>query len=200
MENILEIKRKLFHIIGGFLLIAAIYLDWLNTTRVFLLLCLTAVVSYVCTKTELPGINWFLKQFERDENIRRFPAKGLLFFLVGIFIVMRVFNNKDITIAALMVLSLGDSISYLVGMRYGRIMHPFSSVKYIEGHLAGATAAFLGLVAANYFGLINITILEALLASVIAMFIEGVELEFKLELLDDNIVVQFIAALVIWLL
>lgn len=200
MVDILEIKRELFHALGGFLLILAIYLDWLSLTGLFVLIILVGVFSYISLKTELPGVKWFLKHFERPDNIKRFPAKGLLFFLIGTFVVMRVFNNKDITIAAVLVLSLGDSISPLIGMKYGRIKHPFSNVKFIEGHLVGALAAFIGLIVIRYFGIINITFTQALLASAIAMFIEGVELEFKIEPLDDNIVIQFVSALIIWLL
>ena len=99
-------------------------------------------------------------------------------------------SKKNIAMAAIMILALGDSVSRLVGP-YGYLKHPFHSEKFLEGMIAGAAAGFLG-------ALIFVSWLEALLASIIAMLIESIDLELNNFKIDDNLMIPVVAGGVIW--
>ena len=38
---------------------------------------------------------------------------------------------------AIMILALGDSISHMFGVRFGKTMHPLTDKKFLEGSIAG---------------------------------------------------------------
>jgi dolichol kinase len=191
--DIFEMKRKAWHIAGGLLLIMLIYLEYATPTRLLLAIGLTILASLLSTRYRLPVIYTLMLQLERRENIKKFPAKGVVFFLIGCFLATVLFQ-KDIAIAGLIILTVGDSVSALFGIHYGTIKHPFSSKKFIEGHIAGALASFIVIMAAGaLFRDINISAMEALLASAIAMFVEGIEIRASNDLTDDNIVLPLVA-------
>jgi len=197
--DIFEIKRKSFHIGAGFLLIFLIYFDILDVFSLSILLLISIILSVVSKFVKIPVLSWFLNQLEREKHMKTWPGKGVVFFITGALLVVALFE-KDIAIASLLILTLGDGISPLVGIHYGRIRHPFSNIKFIEGTIAGAMAAFLGIMLFTTAGLISIQPLEALLASLIAMFIEGIEIKLKWDLNDDNIILPIISAIIIWLI
>ena len=111
--------------------------------------------------------------------------------MTGVFLAMVLFP-KDITMAAIIVLALGDAIAPLVG-QYGKIKHPLSEKKFLEGTIAGALVAFVG-------ALIFVKHYEAALAAVFAMLAEGIDLRLGRHPLNDNIVIPVVAGAVIWLL
>jgi dolichol kinase len=93
--------------------------------------------------------------------------------------------------ASIMVLALGDSVSHLFGLHFGKTKHPLSKTKFLEGTIAGFVAGFIGaLVFARW--------LEAFLASLAAMLIEAVEIKIGTQQVDDNLIVPLIAGGVIW--
>jgi len=187
----LEIRRQLFHIVWGFVFVGLIYFDMINPLMVFILIILFLIGSLLSKKIKIPVIYWFLTKFDRPEDIKSLPGKGSWFYLIGVFLVMVLFP-KDITMAAIIVLALGDSIAPLVG-QYGRIKHPLSEKKFLEGTIAGALVAFIGaLVFVKYY--------EAALAAIIAMVVEGIDLRLGRNPINDNIVIPIVAGGVIWLI
>ena len=102
------------------------------------------------------------------------------------------FFPKDVALASMIILALGDSIAPLIG-RYGRIRHPFSKKKFLEGAIIGFIAGFIG-------AIIFVEAIPALIASLVAMIIEGIDLEFRFNPLDDNIFMPLISGLVILLM
>jgi dolichol kinase len=195
--KVFEIKRKIFHMLGGSLLIMLIYLDMLGKTGLLILFGLMVLFGFFYRHIKNSFFDKILENLERVKYRHSFPGKGMVFFLLGAFL-SYLFFGKEIAIIALVVLTLGDGISALVGMHYGKIKHPFSNIKFIEGHLAGALAAVAGLLVLQQFGIVTITILEAFLVSFIAVFIEGIDMQS--EFLDDNLIMPLVAAAVIWVL
>ena len=110
-----------------------------------------------------------------------------MFYVIGAFVVVLIFP-KEIAIASIMILALGDSVSRLVGP-YGYLKHPFHNEKFFEGAIAGAIAGFLGAV---FF----VPWLFALIAASISMLIEGIDLEIKGFKIDDNLLIPIVAAVV----
>lgn len=189
MIDKLELRRQIFHICSGLVIVLLLYFDILNRLILFVITIVAILLSLLSRKIKIPVLDWFLKKFEREENLKRFPGKGVVFYLTGAFVVVSLFE-KDIAMAAIMILALGDSISHLAG-RFGGIKHPFSGKKFFEGAIAGVIAGFLG-------ALLFVVWYEALLASLFAMTAEGLELRLGMQKVDDNIVIPIVAAFVIW--
>ncbi len=187
----LELKRQLFHAVLGIALSILIYNYILTWQYLLAIVIFGAILSLTCKTKKVPIISWFLNTFERKEELKSFPGKGTLFYFMGAFVVAFLFNN-NIAAASVIILALGDSICVILG-RYGKIKHPFASKKYLEGAVAGVIAAAIG---ASFF----VPIWHALIASTIAMIVEGIEIELHVERIDDNITIPPAAALTLYFL
>lgn len=187
MLTILELKRQLFHIFLGIILVFLLNFDLINAIIIFIIFIIGLVLSFLSRKFRLPLIYSLLQIFDRKKDIGQFPAKGAVFYLFGVFLVVLIFP-KDIAMASIMILALGDSVSRLVGP-YGYLKHPFHSEKYFEGLVAGVIAGFLG-------ALIFVPWLLALVSSLVAMIIEGIDLRIKGFKIDDNLAIPVVAAVV----
>jgi len=187
----LEIKRQPLHILFGLFLVTLINYDLL-TPQILLAAIIITTATFIIIKKNKPKLAYrLLEPIEREENLKGLPGKGLIAYLIGALIVLNFFE-KDIAIAAIMILAFGDSFSRLIGP-FGRIKHPFNNTKFLEGIIAGTIAASLA-------AMIFIKPSEAIVASAIAMLLEGMDLRaFKLKI-DDNITIPVIAAIIIWLL
>ncbi len=189
----MEMRRQLFHATVGVAIVALIYFDILNEWGLLAILAAGSVLILLSRKYRIPIIYWFLKRFERPEVIKIFPGKGSFFFILGAFVVVLVFD-KSIAMASIIVCALGDSLSHLVGKWVGRVKHPFSNTKFIEGHIVGAIIGALG-------AMLFVSPLTALVAASIAMFVEGIDIEFRMSwILDDNLVVPLTAGIVMFLI
>ena len=183
-----EIKRQIFHIYLGLTLIFLIHKDILNWFSLLLIITFGALVSFISAKINIPVISWFLDNFERPEVRKKFPGKGALSFFIGVFLVVLLFP-KDIALASIMILTLGDSISHLIGKYFGKTKI-MSKTKLLEGTIAGIIIGFLG-------AILFVSYLEAFLASLIAMIVEAIEIKYFR--IDDNISIPVVAGLVIFL-
>lgn len=186
----LEIKRQAFHLLCGVAFVVLIYKNILNALGIAIILVIGFILSYLSRERRIPGVDWLLEQFEREENFRKFPGRGAFFYGLGILIVLLLFE-KDIVLAAIMILALGDSVSRLIGP-YGMVTNPLNNKKFIEGCVAGIIAGFLG-------AMLFVNVIEAFLAAFIAMIAEGIEVRFGWQQLDDNLVIPIVAGAVIWL-
>jgi dolichol kinase len=117
----------------------------------------------------------------------------MIFFFAGVLLVIKLFP-KDIALASIMVLTFGDSISHLVGERFGRIKNIFNgrSRKLFEGTIAGTLAGFF---AAVFF----VPVPEAFLGSAVAMIAEVIQIDLNHYPLDDNLFVPLAAGTVMFL-
>ncbi|HIH43125.1 TPA: hypothetical protein HA246_05780 [Candidatus Woesearchaeota archaeon] len=194
-----EVKRKMFHIVLGFGVVALFYFNIFDASRLLLLILFGLVVCIAAKYYKIPGIQYMLDEFERKENLKHLPGKSVIYFLAGSLLAIVIFP-KDIAVASLLILTIGDGISPIIGMSYGRIKHPFSNIKFIEGSIAGAAFSIVGIMLFVYWGYINITFFEAFLASFAAMFFEGIEWQLHRDLQDDNIIIPLVSGEVIYLI
>ena len=188
-NNDFEAKRQLFHMLFGILIVALLIYDFIGKFHIFFLIVIGIITSFLSRKHKIPVIFWFLKNFERKKDLKAFPGKGVIFYLIGAFLTLSFFP-LDIAMPAILVLAFGDSVSHLFGAKYGKIKHPFTDKKFIEGMIAGLIAAFIG---AKVF----LPWHEALAASFFAMIAEGIEMKIGAESLDDNIIMPLVAAIAI---
>ena len=97
--------------------------------------------------------------------------------------------------AAIMILTFGDSFSHIFGAEFGTIKNIFNgrSKKLLEGTLAGTVTGFL---AAAFF----MPIPEAFLGSLGAMIAEVIQIDLNEYPLDDNVVVPLVAGTIMLLI
>ena len=189
-----ELLRKSLHIVIGIILLFAYYFELIRPLTIFFFLIVGILASLLCKRTYLPFFTPFLNLFEREHIRKTFPGKGMIFFFVGTLLVMQLFP-KDIALASIAILTFGDSISHIIGEKYGEIKNIFNgkSKKLFEGTLAGIFAGFL---AALFF----VAWEEAFLASLCAMIAEVIQIDLNQNTLDDNIIVPLVAGTTIYLL
>ena len=183
----LELRRQLLHIFLGLILVFLLNFNLINATILFIIFIIGLAFSLLSRKFHIPIIYNLLNIFDRKEDLEKFPAKGAVFYLFGAFLVVFIFP-KDIAMASIMILALGDSISRLVGP-YGYLKHPFHTEKFFEGFIAGTITGFLG-------ALFFVPWLLAVIGSFISMLIEGIDLRIKGFKIDDNLLIPIVAAVV----
>lgn len=188
----LETRRNLFHLIIGILIVAGVYYLLLDVWIVLAVVIVGFLISAASRKRPLPLIYWFLRHFERQDDIDSgIPGRGALFFGVGLLLTMALFE-RDVVLASITIFILADSISPLVGVKIGRVRHPLSDQKFLEGNIAGFLVAFLG-------AMLFVSPLEAFLASIFAMIIEAIDF-IKGRRIEDNVTMPLVAGITILLL
>ncbi len=183
----LEIKRQLVHVFVGVAIVLLLNFDLINASILFIIFIIGLVLSLSSKKFHIPLIHTFLETFDRKKDLEEFPGKGAVFYFLSSFIVVLIFP-KDIAMASIIILALGDSVSRIVGP-YGYLKHPFHNEKFFEGVIAGAIAGFIGAV---FF----VPGILALFGSLVSMLLEGLDLEIKGFKIDDNLLIPIVAAVV----
>ena len=83
-----EFKRKLLHIFFGILVVILINQRLIEWEHMFLLIIISIIVSFLSKKYPIPIIIRIIRHMERDENLKKFPFKGVIFYFIGIFLVL----------------------------------------------------------------------------------------------------------------
>lgn len=188
--NQFELNRQLFHILLGVTIVALLKFGFIDKNIILTIIIIGLILSYLSKTIKIPIIYQLLQKFERKQGLDKFPGKGIIFYFIGVYIPLLLFP-KDIAMAGIMVLALGDSISHLFGLHFGKIKHPLSKTKFLEGTIAGFVAGFIGaLVFARWY--------EAFFASLAAMIVETIEIKIGTQQVDDNLIVPLVAGGVIW--
>ena len=188
-KNEVEIRRKIIHVVFGVLLAGLLFYNMLDKYVLGIsTLILIILLSLVRTKY-LPAMEWILENFERKEDRKDFPLKGTVFYLIGAELAI-IFFPKEVAIASILILAIGDAIPRIITMYYKKIRHPFSRKRYLEGSLVGFLLAFL--VAMNF-----VIWYEAFLASTVSLFLEAIDPKIGKYKIDDNIIIPVTAGLTI---
>lgn len=174
-EDMLELKRQLVHLLNGSLIACAVYF----LKPVFGLLILAPLVAALSAlhaapklKPDLKIANHLMYHFERKKDIESFPFKGAIFYGLGIVFPITLLEAPEAA-AVILVLSVGDSFSNLVGRRYGK-------TKIMDKSLEGS-AAFFGF---SYVG--AALLVEPVLAASMAFVGALIEL---FSFADDNLTI-----------
>jgi dolichol kinase len=189
--NKFEMNRQVFHAFFGIAAIVSLKFGFVDKETILLLALAGIALSCLSKKVQIPVIYQLLQKFERKEDIKNFPGKGMIFYLIGIYIALLLFP-KEIAMASVMVLALGDSASHLFGLHFGRLKNPLSKEKFLEGTIAGFIAGFLG-------ALVFLPWHEAFFASLSAMIVEAIEIKIGMRQIDDNLFIPLVAGSAVWL-
>jgi dolichol kinase len=188
-EKRFEIRRKVMHLVIGAVLATLAFYDMLDKFAFGWFIIIVFFMFWLSKKVKIPGVGWLIENFERVEIKERFPGKGFLFYMIGAELCI-IFFAKEVAIAAILILAIGDSVPNFVGMYFGRVKHPFSNKKFLEGAGAGVV---LAAIAASFF----VAWYEAFVAAVVAIFVEGIDMVEGLDVVDDNLLVPLAAGIVI---
>ncbi len=184
-----ELKRKVFHILFGSMLILGIYFGILTPLIIGGLIVLGLVLSLLEKKRRIPLISELLDHFEREKVRTKFPGEGMLLYLGGAFIAV-LFFPKDVALASITVLAIGDSVSHIAGISIGKIPHPLNNQKFIEGWV-------LGLLAAYFAAVLFVPARDAFIAALAGMLIEAFDVVIIKRRINDNLLIPPIAGIAI---
>lgn len=187
--KILEAKRQTFHAVVGLAFVIFFYYNiipiWL-----FFVIAVTSIIIYISYEIRRQEIfDWFLRHFGRENEKN---GKGAVWYLLGCSLTFLIFP-KNIALAGVMILALGDSLSHYIGRFYSYIPHPLNKKKNIEGTIFGILAGFAG---ASFF----VPVTHAIIASFVAMNLEAIEWKYKRYKIDDNLLLPLAAATVLYIL
>lgn len=190
MEYKKEIRRALFHIGTGLFIVILSF--FMQIEQLIMLLSLVLIfglaASIYSRKKRIPVISAFLDEFERARS-KKFPGKGSFYFVAGCLFSLLLFE-KQIALAAIMVLTFGDSFTNIFGP-LGRIKTWLHAEKRLEGTIMGILAGTLG---AMWF----VTPVQAFFATFIAMV--GEMIDFRYLQINDNVFVPIVAGIFMKLL
>ncbi|MBN1897070.1 MAG: hypothetical protein JW789_05130 [Candidatus Aenigmarchaeota archaeon] len=189
-RKLVETKRRIFHLILGLFMVFLLDQHIIGVYHLVAVTLIGFALSFLHRKRKIGIIEWILRHFGRKTE-EDFPGKGAFFLLVGIILAVSLFP-EDIALASIVILSIGDSISPLIGTRFGKIKHPLSRDKVLDASAAGFFLAFM---VATLF----VSPLEAFIASFLSMMIESVDY-VKGRRIEDNVTIPFIAGLSILVL
>lgn len=146
----------------------------------------TMIISAYTKQKKPKWVLSILRHFEKPKDLINFPAKGAIYYLIGVLIAIVLFD-KDIASASILILAVGDPAGHIVGRYYGTKRLVINRKKLLEGTLAGI---FFSTIAASFF----VSVPVAFFGASFGMMAEAIELKF-LEL-DDNFSIPFISGLV----
>ncbi|MBN2095831.1 hypothetical protein JW752_00315 [Candidatus Peregrinibacteria bacterium] len=178
----LEFRRQIIHIIYGPAIILLHLYDILTLPILFGMILGGSIMSFMIKRERLGLCRRVLSLFERDHHMANFPGRGVLFFTIGAFLSLLLFDPLP-AYAGILILSFGDAVSNLVGRHYGKIKTKLNPDKYVEGTFVGILVS----IPIAYFFVPNLP--AAIAASCIAMFLEMPNIRiFNFEI-DDNLLI-----------
>jgi dolichol kinase len=144
VEYLLELKRKMFHLIMGLCISVAIYFLkpvyglWIIAPVIIALFGLL-LAPKVAHNVKL--VNQLLFHFERRKDIETFPFKGAIHYGLGILFPIVITTETSVACAIIATLSVGDAASTLIGKFFGKIR---IGKKSLEGTVSFVIFGFLG--------------------------------------------------------
>lgn len=199
-----ELSRQMVHLSGLLFVILAQFVNKIMISVYLFLIAITFLLYSICILREEKKIirlfeklesrlKEFAMGFERS-HVKR-PFIGAFWFFLACGLTFLIFP-LNIASAAVTILAVGDSLSTLIGVKFGK--HRIIGKKTIEGSIA----CFIG----SMTSMIFIPFISAFFASILATILELVpdmkimkKLKEK-EVLDDNLLIPLISGLLIYVM
>src|SRR3989338_5331693 len=99
-----EVNRKLLHMFLGVALVALLMFGIVGKEHLFVLLVIMLAVSTLSRKYDIPIVRWLLRNFEREDYVKKFPGRGFIFYIIGSLLVLAFFP-MDIAMPAILILA-----------------------------------------------------------------------------------------------
>lgn len=187
-----ELRRQVMHMVTGLSIAFLLYLGLIGVWFLGIVLAVGLVATGVSRVYDIPVVRDFLDFFERPSVRRRFPGIGSFFMVLGSFFAVLLFS-RDIAIAAIIIMAVGDSVTNVIGRYFGEIDIPWNREKQFEGPIA---AFFL-----SFFGTLLVVRWElALAGSAIGALVETFNFRIGRVKIDDNLIVPVVAGVAMWMM
>ena len=178
----LEFRRQLLHILYGLALLFLHSHGIINNQILLGAIIGGAIASLMIKKDKLSPIKKVLSFFERDHHLEQFPGRGILFFTIGCYLSLILFD-ESIAYAGIAILTIGDAVSNVIGRHFGHIKTRLNENKFIEGNIAGIILSF----PLAYFFFPNAY--AVLAAATVGMFLEIPSIRVSEFEIDDNLLI-----------
>jgi dolichol kinase len=185
----MELLRKAVHILVGVGIVFLFTRGLLDVSSFGLLVLLYAALLLFNLRYQHGLLTKVISINRADRDI---PGLDILFYFVGCFIVLLLFDER-IAFSAILILAFADPLAHLASRGFGRTTTRLNTTTYLEGTLVGIAIGTL--VAWRY-----VALLPALIASAVAMLFEAGRLRIRGHHVDDNLVIPVVAAVVLWVL
>jgi len=139
-------------------------------------------ISLMIKKQKLSLVGKVLSFFEREHHMEAFPGRGPLFFTLGAYLSLILFETP-VAYAGIMILTFGDAFSNIIGRHFGKIKTKLNPEKCIEGNLAGI------LIAAPFAYYFFPNVWAVLAAATVGMFLEIPNIQLFGFEIDDNLLI-----------
>lgn len=197
LRNDLHLARKAYHFTGVMILVALYQILDRPTGLAILSVCTLTLLILDFIRLRVPHLNQltlkFFQPFLRREEQAR--LSGMSHLLTGALIVVTFFP-KSIGILAFLFLAVGDPISSIVGVRFGK--DKILPNKSLQGTMAGFFVC--SFIAALYFSAMGLMIDRLILVSLIAGIIGAASELLSFWKLDDNFTIPVFSAIMLWVL
>ncbi|MFA6528241.1 MAG: phosphatase PAP2 family protein [Candidatus Gracilibacteria bacterium] len=180
-----ELRRQVMHMVTGLGIAFALYLGLIGAWFLVFILCVGLVLAVISRGCDIPLVCDFLDFFERPSVRRKFPGMGSFFMVLGSLFAVLLFQ-RDIAIAAIIIMAIGDSVTNIIGRYFGEIDIPWNREKQFEGPIASCILSFLG-------AMLIVGWLPALVGSVAGALIETFKFKIWRIKIDDNLIVPVMA-------
>ena len=184
----LELRRQMAHALTGIALILLIKVGVVTPTVLAVVLVAGTVAIILIRDYRIPGISHALRLFERARDMRFFPGRGAFFFVLGSLLALLLFE-RQIAIAGIAIMAVGDAVTTVIGIYFGRFKNPFNPEKHLEGTML---AIIISTLAAFTFVDFHL----AFFGAVAGIFVESLAIKFIDRVIDDNLLIPLVAGVV----
>lgn len=182
-----EVKRQAVHMSG--LLVAVAYLSAGKSIALALTLAglgASLLVSQTFKRGN-PLAGKIVDKLERKEAREKFPVQGAIFFFLGVGLSILLFSPY-LAPAIILIITIGDAFSTLVGLRWGSVKLPYNSKKSLQGSMGFLVSSFI---ATSFLLPYQLAFVGSLVGALAESFSKGSA--------EDNIFVPLLSGLVMQL-
>lgn len=187
-----ELRRQVLHLLLGSAVVFLLRLQLLNTGILLVIVVVGGMLSLIMRSYKIPLLYNILLFFERPDDMRTFPGKGSFFLMLGSLLAMVLFR-REVALAAIAIMAVGDSITTIIGTYFGKIKNPLNPRKHLEGTALAIVASTL---AAFFF----VDFQTAFWGSVMGMLFESITVRYISQIIDDNVIIPIVAGVTMSLL
>ena len=185
-----EFGRQIVHAAGIVFILLAYFME--KWVAVVLFADIVAFFFFYgeLVRTTKKSIIGFRRHFLRLERKGVRPFFGALLFYLGCLVTFVLYPTK-IAVAACCILAIGDSLSTIIGMKFGKVR--IYNKRTIEGSLAFFVGAFLISVVFVDF---RLALIGAFAGMLTELFSSSTKIKTKIWIIDDNLLIPIIAGAV----
>ncbi|HLD57438.1 MAG TPA: hypothetical protein VJA47_03975 [archaeon] len=187
-----EFKRQVVHAAGIVFILLAFFMEKWLAIVLFADIVVFFLLYGELIHTTKKSIFGFRKHFLGLERKGVRPFFGALLFYLGCLITFILFPTR-IAVAACCILAIGDSLSTIIGMKFGKVK--IYNKRTLEGSLAFfASALLISLVFVDF----RLALIGAFAGTLTELFGSSTKLKNKFWLFDDNLLIPIISGAVMF--